>query len=98
VNLEAIGGSSPGAVSDGVTLEEVTTDFSSGDEQFGPGDTIQITDTVVTGGGPLQSGSANADRLVIELVWAPGGGDAQSVFSDDELRNVDTSVVPNWSP
>jgi hypothetical protein len=53
---------------------------------------------VVTGGGPLQSGSANADRLVIELVWAPGGGDAQSVFSDDELRNVDTSVVSNWSP
>ena len=82
------------SIADGTTLDEVTS-FSG---EFGPGDTLTIPNTI--GGTSIldQPGSGGPFTVTVELVWAPGGGDAQSVFSEDEFRNSDTSVVNNADP
>ena len=74
-------------VGDGTTLNELNyagSPFSSADAEFGPGVSAEITD-FSSGGGP--------NTITIELIWAPGGGDAQSVFSEDEFRNIGATVT-----
>jgi flagellin-like protein len=74
---------------DGVTLDEVTSLGS--DAQFAPGDSISIGSSSPSSG-PSLGTTTSKNTVTVELVWAPGGGDAQSVFSDDTLRNVELEV------
>jgi flagellin-like protein len=69
---------------DGVTLDDVTG--ASAGDQFSPGDSLNIGNSGAVVG---PSSGASGETIDIELIWAPGGGDAQSVFSEDTLRNVD---------
>jgi FlaG/FlaF family flagellin (archaellin) len=72
---------------DGTTISDVVSEGE--DAQFSPGDTIDIDDSGAT---TSAIGSGTDNTIEVELVWAPGGGDAQSVFSEDTLRNVDLAL------
>ena len=81
VNLEGPNG----ATDDGTTLNELSYSSATvdSDTEFTPGDSYTLTDFDT---------SAGPGTITIELVWAPGGGDAQSIFSEDEFRNQDMGL------
>jgi flagellin-like protein len=85
-----------------VTLEDSNDNSLSGNtlatltgssEQFGPGDSITTLSSSASGvSTDVLDGGTDSSELTIELIWAPGGGEAQSVFSQDTFRNVDATV------
>jgi flagellin-like protein len=77
--------STTGSSSNTISGETLSSLLSSSTDQFSPGD------SVTTGSSALASGS-DVSEITIELIWAPGGGEAQSVFSQDTFRNVDATV------
>jgi flagellin-like protein len=85
-----------------VTLEDGSTtlsgntlaDLTGSSSQFSPGDSISTLSTGGSGGADVLKSisSGTTPEITIELIWAPGGGDAQSVFSQDTFRNVNAVV------
>jgi flagellin-like protein len=76
---------------DGTTLVDLT-DLGS-DEELGPGDSVTIDSSGASTNALSQTTGGTTNTITIELVWAPGGGEAQSVFSEDEFRNAEVNLA-----